>query len=73
MILSLEQAVLTELGSEGPVCGELRRLARDRVGRALVALLAFGEGRMGSRRLRLVAAHLAAVLREEHAAGVRVR
>ena len=41
MIPTLEQAVLAELSAAGPVPPELRRLAKDRTERALVALRLF--------------------------------
>lgn len=73
MIPTLEQAVLAELSAAGPVSAELRRLAKDRTERALVALRHLANVRpLGSFRTR-VAERVARVVREEHAAGVRVR
>lgn len=73
MIPTLEQAVLAELAAVGPVPRELRPLARDRAERARVALGVVSRVTpLGSFRAK-VAARVAAVVREEHEAGVRVR
>lgn len=73
MIPTLEQAVLVELAAVGPVPQELRLLARDRTERALVALAHLGNARPLGGFRATVAARVASVVREEHAAGVRVR
>ena len=73
MIPTLEQAVLVELAAAGPVSRELRLLAQDRAERARVALCHVDNvAPLGSFRTK-VAARVADVVREEHAAGVRVR
>ncbi len=73
MIATLEQAVLIELAAAGPVPRELRLLAKDRAERARVALAHVDNAApLGSFRAK-VAARVAAMVREEHAAGVRVR
>jgi hypothetical protein len=70
---TLEQAVLVELAAAGPVPHEMRLLARDRAESAHKALAHVANvAPLGSLRMK-VAARVAAVVREEHVAGVRVR
>jgi len=73
MIPTLEQAVLVELAAAGPIGAELRALAKDRTRRAESALLRIDDVRVLGSFRAAVAARIARVVREEHAAGVRVR
>jgi hypothetical protein len=73
VIPTLQQAVLSALAAEGPIPVELRRLAIDRAARAEIAIAHVVNVRPLGSAARTVAERVACRVREEHAAGVKVR